>query len=283
MVFVLLLACAPTASTPDAPDVADVPEGADLGIPDLASEPLTPDWAPEEAIAAIEAALAGSFPSPLRVRGALNDWFRHGDGGCPGPGTFMSGPSFEGCTSEEGWYYLGVGGYSETFADDEAGPFVELNMMGDLTMVAPLGETIDVGGHWIIRLREGPASWSAVLNGSWHEPMSDADWLATGISAWLNYDGTDGLDGRRAALEGALTLRGTTLVFHAVSLGADGCGSVPTGEVDVRDPGGGTWSVDFGDTCTPCGVVRFEGLPVETDACLALDGLVDRLVEASTP
>ncbi|MES2644975.1 MAG: hypothetical protein V4850_36145 [Myxococcota bacterium] len=274
-----------TACTPPAPAVVlfvEAPE--DLGIPPLAPATVAATWAPDEAVAAIEAALAGEFPSPLLVRGSLNDWFRHGDGGCPGPGTFMAGPSFEGCTSRAGWYFLGVGGYSETAAGDDAGPYVELNMMGDLMILAPDGARIDVGGHWITRLREAPAAWDTVLNGSWHEPGSDADWLATGISAWLDYAGTAGTDGRRANLDGALTLRETTLFFHAVELGADGCDGVPIGAVDVRDPGGGTWSVDFGPSCTPCGaVVTFDGAPVETDACLALDGLVDRLVEASTP
>lgn len=278
--FLLLLACAPPATVPE---VRTPEEPVDLGLPTLETEAVTPEWTPEDAVVAIASALAGDFPSPLLVRGSLNDWFRHGDGGCPGPGTFMAGPSFEGCTSQQGWYYLGVGGYNETASRDEVGGFVELNMMGDLTIVAPNGDTIDVGGHWITRLREAPASWSTVLNGTWHEPGSDADWLATGISAWLDYAGTAGLDGRRATLDGALTLRGTTLRFHGLALGEDGCGAVPKGIVDVRDPGGGTWSIDFGDTCTPCGVMTFEGEAVDTVACLALDGLLDHLVEASTP
>ncbi len=268
--MLLLAACA-------APDVVDREEPAALPIPALESEPITPTWTAPDAVSAIEAALAGPFPSAFTIRTSLQGWFRHGDEACPGPGTYMAGPSFEGCTSAEGWYYLGVGGYTEEVKTDEEGDYVELFVMGDLQLVAPDGAWIDVGGHWISALREGP-SFRGLVNGSWHEPQNDADWLAAGMSAWLEYAGIVDDAGQRVWLDGTLTLRGTTLGFTDLQLD-DAC---TAGVVTVRDPGGGTWAVDFGE-CTPCGAVTFEGAAVETDACLALDGLADRVVTAGTP
>ncbi len=285
--FVWLLfsvACTPPEDVP----VVEEPDDP-LPIPELEARDTTAVWTAGEAAAAVQIALEGPFPSPFVLRASLNDWFDHGDAECPGPGTMMAGPSFEGCTSGEGWYFLGVGGYSETFTEtEEFGPYVELNLMGDLTLVAPASAeggttTLDIGGHWITVLHEIGPSWRTVLNGSWREPASDQDWLANGISAWLDYTGTLGEGGRFLTLDGALTIRGASLGFDDMSLGVPGCGEVPIGAVRVLDPSGGAWSFDFGTACTPCGEVTFDGVPVETDACLALDGLADRVIEASLP
>lgn len=274
MLWLAIVACTqeagPTSSSPALP------------IPELVTTPTVAEWSADEAVRALVGALAGDFPSPFRIRESLNGWFSHGDPGCPGEGTYMAGPSFEGCTAQSGWFYLGVGGYSESLSEDDVGPYVELNMMGDLTIVDPEGASIDIGGHWIAVLREGP-SWRGVLNGSWVEPNNPADWLATGMSGWLEYAGTVNPDGHLVSLDGALALRGQAVQFTTVNLGVEGCGETPTGAIGIRDPSGGAWTFDFGIDCRPCGAVAFEGQPVETDACLALDGLADRVIRASGP
>jgi hypothetical protein len=277
----LLVAC-----TPDAPPAA-VPEPDDIEVPSLTTTEPVATWTPDDAVAAIEEALGGEFPSPFVVRGALQSVFQHGDEECPGLGTYMAGPSFEGCTSAQGWYYLGVGGYSETVEEDEFGSYVELNIAGDLTIIDPAGPELDVGGHWIVDLHEGP-SWRGFANGDYLAPASDVPWLATGVSVWLDYMGTAADNADRVSLDGAITYRAfsddpVTIEFNSVELGIDGCGDVPAGMFGVRDPGGGVWKVDFGTTCTPCGTVTFEDTTVETDACLELPGLADRIITASSP
>ncbi|MFN7144080.1 MAG: hypothetical protein ACK4YP_09905 [Myxococcota bacterium] len=277
--LLLAAACAPPADPPVVEEVA-----ADLPIPPLETVTPTAAWTPEEAVAAVTGALEGEFPSPFLVRESLAGWFRHGDAGCPGEGTMMAGPSFEGCTSEEGWYYLGVGGYVEyAGVHEDAGPWTEVELMGDMTMLAPDGRSLDVGGHWIITLHELGPAWHALVNGVWLEPGNPADWFATGISAWLDYAGSVWEGGHFLTLDGAMAIRGAVLGFEAVTLGTEGCAETPTGAITVRDPSGGTWSIDFGEACAPCGSVSFEGEPVETEACLALDGLAERIILASTP
>lgn len=257
----LLFACAPT---PDA-------EVAPLTIPTFTVPGVAAIWTAEEAVLAIENALVAPFPSPFVVRESLSDWFEHGDEGCPGPGTWMSGPSFEGCTSAEGWYFLGVGGFTELPFEDEHGEGFELTMMGDLAILAPDGASIDIGGHWLTTAHEGPA-WHGIVNGTWREPLHPVDWLATGISAWLNFAGGIEATGPAAWLDGGLTLRGTSLLFRDFHVGLAECGGLPAGSVEVLDPGGGWWAFDFGELCEPCDV-RFDGVDVATDACPTLPDL----------
>lgn len=278
VVWLLFAACVPTPGTSPSAD-----SGLETYvIPELNIQAPTAVWTPADAVDALAGALTGDFPSPFAVRDSLAGWFSHGDAACPGEGTYMAGPSFEGCTSAEGWYYLGVGGFSEDFGEDELGPRVILDLAADLTILAPEGARIDIGGHWIPVLREGP-SWRAILNGSWIEPNHPADWFSSGISAWLDYAGTVNEAGHLVSLDGGLHLRDATLQFTTFNLGIEGCGETPTGEIGIRDPGGGMWSVDFGADCHPCGSVFFEDAPVETDACLALDGLAGRIIAASSP
>ncbi len=251
-----------------------------LAFPDVDAAVRAAAWTPDEAADAVDAALAGDFPSPLRVRDALAGWFRQGDAACPGEGTFMAGPSFEGCTSAAGWYYLGVGGYTETFVDD--GAYVELALMGDLTIIAPDGPYVDIGGHWLASLRPGP-DWYVVWNGSWVEPHSPLDWLAAGTSAWLTTHGYPAESARGVSLDGGLTLRGTTLGFRDVALGADGCRGVPKGALTVLDPSGGTWVFEYGEGCVPCASVSFDGAGVDTAACPTVEGLAERVLASLAP
>lgn len=255
---------------------------ARLAIPTFATEAAAPEWSAEEAASAIELALVAPFPSPFVIRDTLIGWFGYGDQRCPGTGTWMAGNSFEGCTSDDGWYYLGVGGFTELPIEDEHGFGIGMTIMGDFTVIAPDGAVIDVGGHWIPTLHEGPA-WHGILNGSWHEPGHEVDWLAQGMSAWLTFASVAEGESIAASLDGGLTLRGTTLGFRDVYLGLAACEGVPTGVVEVLDPGGGWWSFDFGDACEPCAAVRLDGADVETEACLSLPDLAADITAAFTP
>jgi hypothetical protein len=216
------------------------------------------------------------------VKGALDNWFSHGDVDCPGEGTYMIGESVEGCTSDQGWYYLGVGGYDEAAGEDENGALNELTISGDLAIIGPALDHIDIGGRWNLITRD-TGTWRALVNGSWLEPENNLDWLATGMSAWLEYYlFVDDAGDNAVSMQGVLTLRGTSMTFEDVILGRASCNGVPIGLVTVRDPDGGSWAIDFGEACTPCGTVSFEGEVVETDACLTLDKLADRIIGSAT-
>lgn len=271
-----------TAGTTPATDPADPGDW----LPTYVPPDLTPAWSADEALAALTSGLALARPDPWQMAAAFDYFLSQGNDWCPGESTILSTEAIEGCAAE-GWFYLGIGGYSLYEDPLEEGLRHSLYQIGDLQIVGG-PERLEVGGHWShVQQWEDAVGWfEGELTGSWWSPSSsDVAWLEAGTSAWLKYGGLlDTETGQRlhVSINGGLTVGDTSLSFRDMIWDADVCDQAATGAVSWLDPQLGWWSLALTD-CTGCGPLEHEGVPVQDQACVDLDGYGDAIARWMRP
>ncbi len=286
MLFSALFLAACTGTSDPLDSSASPDTGPSRWMPSYEAPELAAQWSSDQAIAALEEALITAVPAPFGMTRTFDHFLSQGNNWCPGDFTVMNMEALEGCAAN-GWYYLGIGGYS-LYEDDTAGGLRQsLYMLGDLEMVGP-GEVLSVGGHWdhVLEHSEQEDHFTGALTGSWASPSStDEPWLAAGLSAWLTYEGqveTTTRTRTHLRLQGGLSIGQISLHFQDLRWDSEACPSEPQGVVSWLDPGGGWWALTLSD-CDGCGRLDHEGSPVSERTCTVLAGYGDDFAAQMAP
>jgi len=270
----LLLACTASDSTPQSikPDDSPVPHTQeDTGppsLPDITSSGAEPSLTPTEVAQRIGLAWS-TPPDPGEVVSTYESLMRMGDAECPGNEFNITDQWLYGCTATTGYSYAGV---SELFYDTVASRGVSgelAGVAGDFWIDAVSGATLEGGGHAVVIRETG--LWVSDIAGSWKWDEG-TPWLANGFSGSLTIEFVENL---MITLQGAANISGTHVAAQGFTLAAP-CDYGPSGQLSLRDPGGGWYTMDFVG-CEPCTDVFFEGEHLG-EACVDLSGLVDAMM-----
>ena len=278
-----------TACMPASSVSSDSVDDADTGSLAV-SPPPEPVWDAGEAVVVLSELESRGFPDPVAMEQSFRDTFSEGDDFCPGTETLLGTPAMQGCVADSGWYYLGIGGSVDEMGEDEEGWFHLIYQFGDMVIEGTEGQRLSVGGHWshAVRSVDDTLSWTVSLTGSWRHEQSEAPWLSSGLSAWLDIEGEGTLGEERldwgtatTTLNGGLAVDVARVYFEDLRFGVDGCGDEASGAIRMADPSGYWWRLDFGDTCDLCGELSFNGevVPESGDVCASLKGLGWQLLE----
>jgi hypothetical protein len=200
-----------------------------------------PAWNASEVEAEIAAGLALGMPDPITARDSFFGLFTGADGQCP-QGSGYSITSFTGCTSSQGYTYAGMSVYQE----DGRGGFV---LSTDLYIIDASGRRFTGAGQ---------ASFGISEYGL--QANMDGIWGYEGEEGWLGQIPGFNLSvslGEDFYLQGGLGIGGHYLAFLPL-IQLEGCEGA-TGILEVRDPGGLWYRLDFGEGCSECAEVSYEG------------------------
>lgn len=142
------------------------------------------------------------------------------------------------------------------------------------------GGRVEGGGQVISILDIDPShdTFYLELNGTFLDEGDDGP-LAHGVSAGGLWQGRFGPNagGLQGTFEGPLASGDVQLNMTGITLDPS-CGDGPTGQLQLRDPGSGWWTVAFDDDCSGCGTVAW-GNDVRGETCIG--GVVrDRLTSS---
>ncbi len=260
MLLVLSLLDACTSTVDDDPVVAD---GA-------ATAPRHPAavWTADEAATAMKEAVRFGMPNSSTLVATFRDMLSHGSDACPGPGWQQGGLSYfpvDGCTSDDGYWYQGVGGTTITWLDeDQDGRFDSFleGMKTDGTMRTPAGTLFTFGGAVNFEYAgtpEGGGTYEAEFLGTYKYEDADDLWLASGTSTGMYLDGTLSPTAPPTLVaEGGFTVDGVSVSAQEFTIGG-ACGEKPSGMFGVRDDQGYWYDLTYDEgTCDGCGTVRFD-------------------------
>lgn len=269
----LLAACAATVG-----DSGTVPAVVGDNAPPVA------EWNPDDATAAILTGLNAGFPDAVSGMTTYLSLMALGDSNCPGPGNQLTDVQvpLTGCTSSSGYRYAGVSMYLDSAQMSGGNPEVQGMMVGgDFQIVDPAGNAYDFGGQldWFSRPagRMGPDTGGADprevytdILGTFRYPGS-APWLSKGASAVAQMVlRTTSTGESTVQIDGGLGTGDIDLWMRELRFGAEVCqNGEPAGRIDVRDPSGAWWSLDFGTICSGCGALAYATLDA-ADACVDL-------------
>jgi len=266
-VLLLMSGCAGPASEAQAPSpgVDDRSGPTDSGgsdLPDIVAPELEAAWSPSEVEAAIARGLTDGLPDPWSIQAAYLEVLNHGNTACPGHETYIDDTHLLGCETPAGWYYSGVSEHHVTEVEADDGARIDgVEALGDILFRSPEGDELEAGGHVLYtRTRDAggrPIAFSTEHQGSWKWDAHDG-WLADTVSGLYRSTITRDGDDRVIDLHGAAQIYTVDLAFRSLRL-SEACGWAPTGRLDVRDPSGGWFQVDFGDACAACGDATFAG------------------------
>ena len=267
--MLLLAACAGPADSAQAPSptIDDRSGPTDSGgsdLPDVVAPALEAVWGTAEVEAAIALGLADGLPDPWSIQATYLDVLSHGSTACPGHETYIDDTHLLGCETPSGWFYSGVSEYHVTDEAGEDGARIDgVEALGDILFRSPDGDEFEAGGHVLwTRTRDAsgdPVAFSTEHQGSWKWDADDR-WLGHTVSGLYRATLSRDADGRAIAIHGAAQIYAIDLSFRTVRA-SEACGWAPTGRIDVRDPSGGWFQVDFGETCAACGDATFAGEP----------------------
>jgi hypothetical protein len=240
----------------------DAPDGASNSDLGLIPTDVTPIWTPDDLSEAVLAMTELPPLNPQAVRDTYFELMSHGDAVCPGSTTQLIGSDLRGCTADSGWFYAGVSTWMEQEAAGNApGGWL---LSGDFEILDPEGHRFIGGGG--VDARKGPeGADEARYSGQWSFPGGATDWLGYGISAYFQQS--------VVAASGAVAITGG-LTYGEVSIWSDRLKYAPevcdglTGSVEIRDPSGVWFVLDYGDDCDTAGALSFDG---ESVGALDLD------------
>lgn len=255
MIVALLLACARDPADTGAGDtdpvlVAEdlVPELAPDDVPALFSAALRDDaWLPTDVYTWVDALLDDleQDPFPLCHRTPSDQ---------PGWTTFALP---DGCMGTK----YRMGGALFVSQEDRLGDFDR--HVQSVHLYSAYGELVDGSGEvtaggnaaLIFTISAGSMTLNAKHGGSFADPSAE-DTLRDGVSGNVIVDGT--LHREAGEFEGTLEAAfggATAIALRDLAFGP-GC-PAPTGEVRLRDPSSGWWTVALADDCSGCGELRF--------------------------
>lgn len=230
---------APSQPTDDGPAVLGVPE---------------PTWSAAELTELLTEAFAGGLPEPFGPRDLYVAMFEHADGDCPtSPLPYHLPGDYEGCTTADGTYFFGHGEYQEGVQADALDSFY---LLGDFYILDPEGQRFDGAGEVLYSVEEAEGEADALfalfLSGTWGYGGS-AGWMAEPTSVSLTVYGVQAGDRALGSLEGSADLAGRHLFFEDLSFDPGLCEDAPIrGSLQVRDPSGYWYDLDFSEACTGC-------------------------------
>lgn len=248
--------------------------------------PPTATWSTDAALSAITSGLASGLPDAVSGLRTYLTMMESGDSQCPGPGKQLIDTQvpLTGCTASSGFRYSGVSMFLEGDALSGGNPEVEGMLLGgDFRITDAEGNAYDFGGQvdWFSLPggQRGPDTGGASarvihtdVSGTFGYPGGDP-WLGNGVSAVLQMQAETASSGESAfVVDGGLGTLDVDLWMHELRFGANACAEgAAAGRVDVRDPSGAWWSLDYGDACSGCGSLAYATLD-PADACLDLSG-----------
>lgn len=251
--IMVLAACADPAKAPPDAAVSDTTDRPDLaddpGLPAVTVDPVTPSLTVEEVGATLTLAL-GNPPNSTRAIESYRMLMSQGDDWCPGNEYYITDIHLYGCEASTGYFYAGVSDWINEVVDPTANATM-LAVAGDFWIVTPAGELFEGGGAVVYITGDG--FWAREMYGSWLWEGGDP-WIANGFSGVLSIEVMEEFGIRvngSAQIEGTSWTANDLLFDHA-------CDRGPAGQLGLRDPSGGWYTLDFAD-CDPCTTVRFEG------------------------
>lgn len=240
LVVVTLLGACASAPGPDSAAAAPI----DAGVAAV--------WSVQDMADAVTAMTDAPPITASDVRATYLGLLAQGDAACPGSDTQLLACTLSGCTAASGIFYAGVSVWSEQTTEPQS-----WRLAGDFEIVDPDGHRF-IGG--------GASGWqlgvdhlaTVELSGTWSYPDATDGWLGTGVSAyWRQTTSVDG-DHIAATLEGGLSYAGVSLWTDGWRYDSGGCPQ-PLGTVDVRDPSGLWFHLDYGDSCGTTADVTLDG------------------------
>lgn len=239
----------------------DCPTYGEGGPADVESFHPEPTLSGEQVLASVERAFpVGDVPDAYLARERVDAWVNSGTGGCPhgNNGTFNA--PFDGCETEDGWWFAGLGVLVGDTNPEGRGSF---DLTGDFVMRDPDGVEFRSGG--IVRVEQGDDQASLYIVGTWADGSQDT-WIR-------DFSGTlDAVIARDSLTWVGGISRGDDRIFLDVV-------ATPTctdGRVMVRDVDG--WHVV--DLECSCGVWSFEG-DTMGELCVDLGDRIDPLIQAT--
>ena len=282
--FLALLACVSS----------DCPEGSTLGedglcyldtaAPSETTEPIQPMLSAEEAIAALQLALAGGLPEPMGLATSYDAVLTSsGDTSCP----FVSPPSQEGavggvwagaCTATTGWSFSGQSLYMLTTVADTGVQEITLEMASSFTMTAPEGAVFLGGGQVAFShvSTDSAVSYHGLIGGMYSYPGA-TNWLSSVSSAALIYEGGRDDLGSRLVLDGGVGVGEQIIDFVELTVDTAVCDGAPSGEIGIRD-GTGLW-YELTLDCSSCGTLSWLDTPL-SEQCIDLAAPLAALIAA---
>lgn len=233
----------------------------DSGVAPIIDAGVTAAWSPQDMADAVTAMTLAPVIGASAVRSTYLDLMAQGDAACPGSDTQLLGSDLSGCTAASGTFYAGVSVWTEQDTAPES-----WRLSGDFEIVDPDGHRFIGGGASGWQLGADHLA-TLELSGTWSYPGATDGWLGTGVSAyWRQTTSLDG-DHVAASLEGGLSYAGVSLWTDGWHYDSTGCPQ-PLGSLDVRDPSGLWFHLDYGDGCGTTAAVTLDGAdagPVELD------------------
>jgi hypothetical protein len=221
----------------------------DPGLPDVTVAPVTPSLSVDEVGEALTRALAMP-PNSTRAIESYRMLMGMGDDWCPGNEYYITDTHLYGCHAETGYFYAGVSDWIDEIVD----PPTNANMVavaGDFWIETPDGKLFEGGGAVVYITGDG--FWAREMYGSWLWEGGDP-WLASGFSGVLSIEVMEEYGIR---VSGSAQIEGTSWSANELMLD-NACDRGPSGQLGLRDPSGGWYTLDFTD-CAPCATVQFEG------------------------
>lgn len=233
-------------------------------------------YSPEEVLATLDAHVAAGLPSPHVSKALYLEFMAEGDETCPADDSQLDDTKvpLSGCWSESGYGYAGIAVLLEN--SDEA--VYGYQLFGDFQLTDPDGEVFEAGGVTGFQAQVDESSRTALveLTGSWVYPPSP-HWLGEGYSGTLKIAAREGSgEDRRLNVSGGWQRPDSALYTPELLLDSTVCPeAAPTGTVQLRDPSGGWWTVDFGDACSGCGTLAWADGTEHGEVCPTLSPLLD--------
>ncbi|MDP2311360.1 MAG: hypothetical protein Q8P41_00530 [Pseudomonadota bacterium] len=279
--LVVLAVLASGCAAPEAPEGTDGP--TDSGTPpDLSVEP---SLTAEEVAAEVEAVFASGFPDARAIQAAYLGLMGAGDDGCPGDATQLTGRvPVNGCSSEGGYFYLGVSAWIHTEEWDDVGnPRVTDSLDGDFEIDLPTGERFQAGGFATYSHVGNELQWVArnYVSGTWSFDGAPGP-LGEGISAAVGVRVESAPETRSVEVTGATSSGEHAALFEDFRLDTLECAGNPTGAMRLRGSDGLWYELRFADDCSGCGDVSFfDSTPLGV-ACPSFAGVAERLILDAT-
>lgn len=218
-----------------------------------------PAWGAEEAEAQLELLLQTGLPDPDSLLQTYLDLFSGADPRCPFHDNYSMVGAFDGCTSDLGYLFAGVSTYEAT----DAGFW----LLGDCYILDDQGREFLCAGELSREESDGLTRLS--LTGTWGYEGSATPWIAAlpSMALWVEHEGD------RTSLDGSYGL-GEAYTYASGLRVERGCAS---GELWLRDPNGGWFTLSLDQSCDGCGSLSY-GDQKSDDICIPLSAAVDDLL-----
>lgn len=271
LLMVTLAACTSQPAT-------GVVDGDTAGVVDTADEPfggptVEPELTADEAAAAIREGLRYSIPAFPVLSSTWDDVFSHASDDCPPDYLTLltfDVPSADGCDTDDGWNFSGVGGAHGAWA--EGGTDYFFGWKADFNITDPTGVAFKGGGQGGALVAfdgAGAITYELETYGTFEYALGES-WMAEGASLAYIATGAYADDDHYGTITGGFSYGGgETLYFDAFSWQGSVCDGYPVGDVFFRDESARwyRWRFDA-KSCDGCGDVVFDDDVELGQACL---------------